>query len=37
MEFSVHTGLIYNDSNVMVTAIENTHFDFKKIPTRPLQ
>ncbi|MGB8076165.1 MAG: MBL fold metallo-hydrolase [Pseudolabrys sp.] len=33
----VGTGLIYSDSNVMVTAIENTHFDFQKIPTSARQ
>ena len=33
----VGTGLIYSDFNVMVTAIENTHFDFQKIPTSARQ
>jgi len=28
----VGTGQIYKDPNVTVTAIENTHFDFQKVP-----
>src|SRR5262249_34944916 len=28
----VGTGVIYKDANVTVTAIENTHFDFHKLP-----
>jgi ribonuclease BN (tRNA processing enzyme) len=28
----VGTGVIYTDANVTVTAIENTHFDFQKVP-----
>jgi ribonuclease BN (tRNA processing enzyme) len=33
----VGTGVIYNDANVTVTAIENTHFDFQKVPTSARQ
>src|SRR5215831_3982974 len=28
----VGTGVIYQDANIKVTAIENTHFDFHKLP-----
>src|SRR3977135_338280 len=28
----VGTGVIYQDSNIKVTAIENSHFDFHKSP-----
>jgi ribonuclease BN (tRNA processing enzyme) len=28
----VGTGAIYKDANITVTAIENTHFDFQKVP-----
>jgi ribonuclease BN (tRNA processing enzyme) len=28
----VGTGVIYKDANITVTAIENTHFDFQKVP-----
>jgi ribonuclease BN (tRNA processing enzyme) len=28
----VGTGVIYKDTNVTVTAVENTHFDFHKVP-----
>jgi ribonuclease BN (tRNA processing enzyme) len=28
----VGTGVIYKDANITVTAIENTHFDFHKLP-----
>jgi ribonuclease BN (tRNA processing enzyme) len=28
----VGTGVIYKDANVTVTAVENTHFDFHKVP-----
>jgi ribonuclease BN (tRNA processing enzyme) len=28
----VGTGVIYKDASITVTAIENTHFDFQKVP-----
>jgi ribonuclease BN (tRNA processing enzyme) len=33
----VGTGMIYNDANITVTAIENTHFDFQKVPASARQ
>ena len=33
----VGTGVIYNDNNIRVTTIENTHFDFQKIPASARQ
>jgi ribonuclease BN (tRNA processing enzyme) len=33
----VGTGVIYNDDNIRVTTIENTHFDFQKIPASARQ
>jgi ribonuclease BN (tRNA processing enzyme) len=33
----VGTGQIYKDPNVTVTAIENTHFDFQKVPASARQ
>jgi ribonuclease BN (tRNA processing enzyme) len=33
----VGTGVIYNDANITVTAIENTHFDFQKVPASARQ
>jgi ribonuclease BN (tRNA processing enzyme) len=33
----VGTGVIYNDDNIRVTTIENTHFDFQKIPAAARQ
>jgi ribonuclease BN (tRNA processing enzyme) len=33
----VGTGVIYKDANITVTAIENTHFDFQKIPASARQ
>jgi ribonuclease BN (tRNA processing enzyme) len=33
----VGTGMIYKDANITVTAIENTHFDFQKVPASATQ
>ena len=33
----VGTGVVYNDNNIRVTTIENTHFDFQKIPASARQ
>jgi ribonuclease BN (tRNA processing enzyme) len=33
----VGTGVIYNDDNIRVRTIENTHFDFQKIPASARQ
>jgi ribonuclease BN (tRNA processing enzyme) len=33
----VGTGVIYNDDNIRVTTIENTHFGFQKIPAAARQ
>ena len=33
----VGAGVIYNDNNIRVTTIENTHFDFQKIPASARQ
>jgi ribonuclease BN (tRNA processing enzyme) len=33
----VRPGIIYRDANITVTAIENTHFDFQKIPAADRQ
>src|ERR1700724_418692 len=33
----VGTGVTYKDANITVTAIENTHFDFQKVPASARQ